>query len=272
MKSFFFVPANSKKYLSKIDSLNSNEIIIELEDGIPSDEIEYSLSLLKDIKDKDKLWIRPKLDYYINETSLLIHLLNFGFKKIILPKIKNKNHFFEISSQLQNYDNLNIIILVEYPKLLLELETILSNYKIYGLAFGMHDFAREFGVKPNHELFSTYAKQILLISKAFGIKYIDSPSMQLSNDSESKFKEELLDMKNLGADGKFLIHPKQLIWFNNIDLYYRSEIDWALSISNKVNIYDNKTNHKTIIIDNEIIEKPHIELAIKILEWNDRKK
>jgi citrate lyase beta subunit len=270
MKSYFFIPANNKKFLEKISDIGSNEIILELEDGIPSNDIHLAISLIKDINAKENLWIRPRIDFIIDNRTLLEHLLDLGFKKIILPKICGKTQFDEVAKTIKQYQGLKIILLVEYPRLLLELENVLKDYKVYGLAFGMHDFAREFGVKPNYSVFSHYTKQILLISKAYGVKYIDSPSMKLSDGSRDQFEEELLDLKKIGADGKFIIHPRQLEWFNKFSLYTEEEINWAKNISNQTNIYGETNDHATFVIDGEIVEKPHIELAIKILEWHEK--
>ena len=272
MKSYFFVPANNKSYLRKIPSIESSEIILEMEDGIPSYDIELAISYIENIEKKDVVWVRPNIDHLINNITLLEYLLRLGFKNIILPKIESENHFQKIAVILNNYKKLSIIILVESPKLLLDLEKILKSYKISGVAFGMHDFAKEFGVKPNFKLFSVYAKQILLLAKAYSVNYIDSPSMQLSDDSQNDFENELLEMKNLGADGKFIIHPKQLRWFNNISLYTEEEVLWAKMIRRNACIYDESINHNTIIINDEVIEKPHIQLAIKILEWYENRK
>ena len=143
MKSYFFIPANNKNFLAKIPTLKSDQIILELEDGIPSNDISLALSLINDIDEKENLWVRPRLDIVIDNSSLLEHLLDLGFKKIILPKIRSKTQFDEVAKTVKQYKNLKIILLVEYPRLLLDLEAVLKEYGVYGVAFGMYDFVRE---------------------------------------------------------------------------------------------------------------------------------
>lgn len=269
MKSFFFIPSNKRKYLDRVNRLQKTELVLELEDGVPVSEIRTAISNITNIKDKSKFWVRPRIDYVFDGTLLLEYLINIGYTNFILPKIEDKNHFYKILPLLLN-SNLQVILLIEYPKMLLDANELLSKYHFYGLAFGLHDFAKEFGVKPDVETFLVYAKQILLLAKAYGIKYIDSPSMYISDKHKTEFINQLSVMNRMGADGKLLIHPKQLDWFHQLNIYSEKEILWAKNLKAKVNLYD--TGFKATIVDEEIIEKPHINLAIKILEWNEKRK
>ena len=42
---------------------------------------------------------------------------------------------------INKFGQTEIILIVEHPKLLLELEKVVSHFSIEGLAFGLHDFA-----------------------------------------------------------------------------------------------------------------------------------
>ena len=272
MRSFFFVPGNNSTFLTKIKTINSDEIVLELEDGIPVDDMELALGLIAEIEEKDKYWVRPEIDHIVNCESVLETVLKMGFIKIIVPKVKDFEHFKKIYGLFKNYPLSEIILLVEHPKLLLNLEKIVSHFPIDGLAFGLHDFAQFFGVKPDYNLFFSYSKQILLIAKAYNLMYIDTPSMNVSELYKDDFKSELMLGKEMGCDGKFIIHPNQISWFNEIDLYQEYEVNWAKSVYSKIKNSEKIKNSKPIILNGKLIEKPHINLALKILTWDGNRK
>ena len=84
MKSFFFVPGNNPKYLGNIRSIDSDEIVLELEDGIPVKDMVLALKLISKIEEKDKYWVRPEIDHKVNDITVLEQVLLLGFKKIII--------------------------------------------------------------------------------------------------------------------------------------------------------------------------------------------
>jgi citrate lyase beta subunit len=72
--SYFFIPGNHPKLLEKISTIQSDYVIIDLEDSIEKNEIEDVLCIIKNIPNKTNLFVRPRIfDGIINNTSALIN-------------------------------------------------------------------------------------------------------------------------------------------------------------------------------------------------------
>lgn len=272
MKSYFFVPANNPKYLRKIPFINADEFILELEDGIPENDLNDALKIIIRLDNFSKYWVRPNMNVEIEGKKLVEKLFEMGFRKIVIPKIDYYNDLNAIS-KIINHHETKIILLVETPRLLLDLEKVVTQFSLFGLGFGIHDFAKSFGTFPDYDAFKSYFLKILLIAKAYNIKYIDSPSMELDEYDKNSFYKELKFISDMGGDGKFIVHPKQLHRFNETKLYSDEQIQWALKIYQK--IFKNSQpikNFNTLVVDNQIIEKAHLKLVEKIVIWYEKHK
>lgn len=53
LKSFFFIPAHSEKFINKISSIDADYFILDLEDSVPFDKKEIALKKVLDIKSKN---------------------------------------------------------------------------------------------------------------------------------------------------------------------------------------------------------------------------
>jgi citrate lyase beta subunit len=270
MKSYFFIPANKLEKLSKIDIKSNLEIIIDLEDAITNKErLELSLKVLND-KSHIVNWVRLPLHGGINELDLLLinQFLNKGFTKFVLPKLMNISQWESIYNLSNDFMYVEFIILIEHPRLLLDIEKILRNEryteKIIGLALGSHDLMNHIGASHN-ELTLTYPRlKALYIAKAFNKLAIDIASMNIrSNDL---FQQELHYGFENGFDGKFIIHPKQLDWFNSYFLKDNKLFIWAKTIVDQFPNGADTENIKPFILNGEIIEKPHVIKALSILK------
>src|SRR5690606_35201677 len=115
-----------------------------------------------------------------------------------------------------------------------------------------------------------YARQQLLyIARAIKISAIDIASMELSN--ASILEEEILDGVYKGYDAKFFIHPWQMNVFKSISLYSDQEIKWALNIQKEFNKVGSNEEFNPIVIEGQIIERPHLKKAKKIIKYYESK-
>lgn len=152
---------------------------------------------------------------------------------------------------------MNSIVLVETPKCFVNLKEILIKYQnsINAVGFGSHDFCTLMGMKHNLNNLIHFKNELILLTKAFGVKYIDTVDLNLSDFTE--FKKECLFAFENGADGKFIIHPKQLEQLNKVEYLTSNEIE---TIRNKYEFIKDLDEDTIDIfkIGEEILEKPHI--------------
>lgn len=269
MESYFFVPATKLNKISNLTKLNISEFIIDFEDAIKASERELLFQDLNNINKTKECFIRVPLHELSFEENLdldfLKKFINKGYKKFVLPKIKNLKELDVILKQFKSED-LKYILLIETPRTYLEFLNSFNKYgnKLFGIGLGSHDFMSIVGGKHILQNLETIRQNILFIARALNIVPIDIASMELKNDEA--FKQEVIDGFNKGFDAKFIIHPKQYEIINNTNFYTEEEYNLAIKIKEELLKLKNKKEFNPIVIEGKIIEQPHIQRAEKIIK------
>lgn len=263
-RTYFFIPASNRSKLQKSKQIGASQIIGDLEDAVlKSDYTDAVNNLLED-------WVHidiVRVDLEKLGTSSQEKSLFSKYKKVLFPKVSNQEDLEKMLLIADTYA-LKIYLLVEHPWSLLNLNSILQKYAesmIIGVCFGSHDFAQFMNVEKDSTIIYHARMSVALAAKAYGIESIDIASMELSN--YDTFANECKQGFELGFDSKFIIHPKQLEWFNNINFYSQKDITWAKKIIKETV----KGDAAVYVVDGQVIERPHIEKAKKIIEYFEKK-
>lgn len=259
---YLFTPASNKKFLKNVSRVGADYIVFDLEDAIKRNEIDLAIENLKNISYRDNYLIRIPFTN-INEHQLTF-LIKIGYKKFIIPKIRNSIQLKKILREYPILSQAKFIILVENPELLLSIYTFMQTHKrhIIGLALGSHDYANE--VNMQHAFENLYfARSIILnVAKASGVSAIDIASMEISN--ETKLHEEFVSAVRMGFDGKFFIHPNQLRVFDKTIIFTDDEIEEARAV---VSILKGNTDYAAFRLRGKVFEKPHLSRLKRIIKW-----
>lgn len=268
MRSYFFIPGTKYQNIPLIREQPVDEIIIDLEDAVRHSEREESVQQLLEAAESRDYWIRVPLRQSFDQAlapDIFYHLLENGFTKFILPKLSAAAELDQLMLDPATADK-RYILLIEHPRMLLELyDKVLSRRSaISGVGLGSHDLASWIGARHTLKNLEFPRQQVLYAAKAAGIEAIDIASMELKN--EAGFVEELKDGKEKGYDAKFLIHPWQLQLFNSLNYYTPDERRWAEKVVEAYNKVKGNEEFAPIVINNEVIERPHIRRALKIMD------
>ncbi len=267
MDSYFFIPADRLHKIENIRQLNVDQIIIDLEDAIKSSERTTSLQALKDDSIDRSLYIRVPV-YSIEggfDLEMYREFKMMGFKNFIIPKLENTTDFEKLAVEISPREK--IILLIETPLFLIELKDILVKYHhlISGLGLGSHDLMNELGAAHTLYNLEFYRNLVLLYAKAYKLTAFDIASMELKNAEE--LKEEILNGFEKGFEAKFYIHPWQIEVKDGIDFYNEHDLGWATKIFEEYKKVGNEEEFNPIVVDGEIIEKPHLSKVFTILKY-----
>lgn len=268
MRSYFFIPGTKYENIPLIQDQGVDEIIIDLEDAVRTSERERIIQQLSDSPESRDYWIRVPLRGSFEQDvdpDIFRYLLGKGFSKYILPKLRSAAELEQLMSDPLSH-NKKYILLIEHPKMLLELydKVLARDNFITGVGLGSHDMASWIGAKHTLKNLEYPRQKVLYLAKASGIESIDIASMELKN--QAQFEEELKDGLEKGYDAKFLIHPWQLKLFNNLNYYTPEEVQWAQKVVEEYNKVKGNEEFAPIVINNEVIERPHIKRALKIMD------
>lgn len=256
LDSYFFIPADKQKYLDKIESLNSDYIIIDLEDAVALKSKNEAFDLTLTVIPKKNHFVRiPFFDNCYSEKQLnkLIHHFE---GRIIVPKLTDKEQLIQIKNLAPNV-NLAMILLVENPRCYINLRDILNAFseQTKAIGFGSHDFCSITGIKHTSENLENYKRELILYTKAFNVDYIDGVDLNLTDINH--FREQCVFAFEIGSNGKFLIHPSQLDELSKVRYFSKQDVEQFKTVYEKVkDIPDDSVNIYNI--NGIVYEKPHI--------------
>lgn len=84
------------------------------------------------------------------------------------------------------------------------------------------------------------------------------------NDDEGFIKEVKL-IKQLGFDGKSVIHPRQVTLVHQVYTPTKKEIDYSIRVLNAIDEAE-KRSSGVIALDGKMIDAPIVERAYRVLE------
>jgi citrate lyase beta subunit len=263
-KPYFFVPATKLKKLKTLIAEKNLEVIIDFEDAIAGVEIQPLLELKPQDVNWNKIWCRIPINNEIVLPAFLSVLIEWGIKKWVIPKLASASSFEKVLAQMPHGQQ--YIILIETPRLYVELQKLLDKYStmISAIGLGSHDFMISIGAEHNLEILKPARFHIRVFSEAYNIEAIDIASMNIS--SQAEFLVELEHGQSLGYKSKFLLHPNQLHWYK---AFRREEILRQLQWADKVLSIGGgalESEVQAFMLDGLIIEKPHLNKAIEIIK------
>jgi len=266
LKSYFFIPANKKKYIQKINDIDASYIVLDLEDAIHKDELEQSIDNIFTAKISNEHWIR--LPFEISKQSELLKLVKNGYYNFIIPKVQTEAELTKFIDwiSLDIDSQLRLILLIESPQALVNIKELAQFQNVVGLCFGSHDYTQSMNMKHTLENINWARMTILNMAKAQELEAIDIASMELM--SEERFVEECRDGFNKGFDAKFIIHPWQLEKLMELSLYDKSEINLALEVREYIKKIGGLSKFTIYKGQDKIIEKPHLKRIKEILDYN----
>lgn len=269
LDSYFFIPGDKPNYLSKIDKVNADYIVIDLEDAVSINNKKVAIELVLAMTFNKNMFLRiPFFDYcYTNQQ---IKELTQKFEgQIVLPKINTIEDVNKVISLSQGIP-LKMIVLIENPKSFVATEEILKAFsnQIHAIGFGSHDFCSITGIKHTLKHLSFYKRQLILYAKAYNVAFLDGVDLNLKNFDQ--FKKECIFAFEAGANGKFLIHPMQLEELNKIDFLSNDELIQLKIVYDKVK--DISINDiEVYTIEGKVYEKPHINRIKFLIEKIEKK-
>jgi len=232
------------RMIHKSSSLDTDSIILDLEDAVPVAEKETARIF---VRDSVELVKRGGADVYVRVNALSSGLvqkdldmaIREGLDGIVLPKCETRADILKIEDLIrekeveQNVEAgvIGILPLLETAKGVLSAYDIASaSSRVIALGFGAVDYTRDMRVAISKEgVELLYPRShIAVASRAAGIQAVDSPWIDIL-DKEGLTKDSSL-ARQLGFNGKMLIHPSQIDVVNRIFSPSEAEIEYARKI------------------------------------------
>ena len=274
-RSALYMPGSNERALEKAKSLSADLFIFDMEDAVSPDNKERARDLILNVLSNEKAGYRgKKILTRINSMDTvwanmdLECLQNSGTDGILFPKVSDVTDMFLIQKRLGelNFKKApEIWIMAETPKCVLNLGKILEEFSnIGGIVVGTNDLAKELVLpKQTSRAGLLYALgSIILTAKAYNVITLDGVFNSISD--QEGLLAEASEGKNMGYDGKTLIHPNQIEAANKIFSPSAKEIELANKI---IEAYEKAKKEKSGVttVDGVLVEELHVKQSLALI-------
>jgi citrate lyase subunit beta/citryl-CoA lyase len=272
-RSVLFMPGSNARALEKAKTLPADGFIFDLEDAVAP---EAKATARRQIADaiKSRGYGRRELLVRVNGLDTAWWLDDVGMvarahpDAIVVPKVQSPDQLKAIADRLGDIGAdhaIRVWAMIETPLGVLHAEDIAEQardfeMRLAGFIIGPNDIARETRmrmVKGRAPMLPALS-HCLLAARAYGIEILDGVYNDFS-DTEG-FARECADARDMGFDGKTLIHPSQIEPCNAAFTPDADEVARAREILAVFSEPDN-AGKGAIQIGGQMVERLHMEMA-----------
>ena len=277
-RSALYVPGSNSRALEKAQTLDADVVILDLEDAVPADAKDAARDAVASlvaarsfghrevvirVNGLETLWVARDIAAAVacRPDAVLIPKLS---------KIEDLRRARAALAAAQAAASIKLWAMIETPLAVLNARDIAAIAAMPGapvgaFVMGLNDLAVEIGVrpKPGRAALLAHLAQPLAAARAHGLAILDGTYNSLE-DWEG-FHAECEQGRDLGFDGKTLIHPRQVPIANQVFGPAPDEILWAQKVIAAFAERDN-AGKNVIVLDGRMIERLHERQARRVLD------
>ena len=280
-RSLLFMPGSNARALEKARNLPADGIILDLEDsvapeakGMARDQIAQAIAVGGFGKRETLIRINT-LDspWWIDDMAMAGKARPDG---ILVPKVSSVEDLTVIADRLGTINadsSIRVWAMIETARAVLHAEELAAasrnpETRLAGFVFGPNDISRETRIRmlPGRAAMIPMITHCILAARAYGLEILDGPYSDFSNTDG--FGKECTQARDLGFDGKTLIHPGQIVACNAIFTPPADEIAQARKIIAAFEQPENAARG-AIQIDGQMVERLHADMARRTIAIAD---
>lgn len=268
LRSVLYIPASKERALAKARTLKADAIIFDLEDAVaPSEKGEARQTLATALADGgygDRLKIvriNGLETPWGREDAALAHACD----AVLIPKV---GAAADVSAAASLTGDVPLWAMIETPQGVLNAAEIAAAPAMDGFVLGTNDLAKDLGARVGAQRLELMQsmQMALLAARTAGIPCIDGVFNAFKDDEG--LRRECAQGRDLGMDGKTLIHPAQIDIANEA---FAPNADEVALARRQIVAFDEATarGEGVAVVDGRIVENLHVETARKILARAD---
>ena len=272
-RSLLFVPGSNPRALEKARSLPADGLIIDLEDAVAAETKEEARAIVaaalaaggyggREIV----LRVNP-LDTPWGHADLAA-AATLPIDAVLLPKVESAERVrvsMSLLDALGAPERLDVWCMIETPLGILEAAQIAAaSPRLTVLVLGTSDLTKDLHAVATRDRLPliTALGLAMLAARAHGLAILDGVHLDLSD--EEGFALVCRQGRELGFDGKTLIHPTQIGPANAAFAPSAAEIEWSRRII-AAHAAAAAAGKGVVLVDGKLIESLHVENARRVL-------
>lgn len=280
-RSMLFMPGSNPRALEKARTLPADGLILDLEDAVAPDAKAIARDAIgkavaaKGFGRREVLIRINALDspWWIDDLTMAAKARPDG---ILVPKISSVEDLAAIADRLSDINadmTIRVWAMIETSRAILHAEELAAasrdaETRLAGFVFGPNDIARETRIRmmPGRSTMLAMMTHCVLAARLHGLEMLDGPYGDIGN--AQGLADECAQARDLGFDGKTLIHPSHLAACNDAFTPPDAEVAQARKILAAFAQPENAARG-AIQLDGKMVERLHAEMARRTIAIAD---
>jgi citrate lyase subunit beta/citryl-CoA lyase len=272
-RSVLYMPGSNARAIEKARTLEADAVILDLEDSVAPDAKAAARRQVTDAVSAGGFGAREVI-VRINglDTQWWLDDLNAVRKAkpdaVLVPKVSSPNHLEDVAERLVDISanqKIRVWAMMETPLAMLNARDIAAaasdvETRLAAFVMGTNDLAKETRAKiaPGRAAMLPWLMNCVAAARAFGLDILDGVYNDLA-DAEG-FARECAQARDMGFDGKTLIHPNQINPCNAAFSPSAEEVAQAKKIIAAFDLPENR-DRGVVQLDGRMVERLHADMA-----------
>jgi citrate lyase subunit beta/citryl-CoA lyase len=241
LRSVLYMPASNPRAIAKARGLPCDAIALDLEDAVAPEAKDEARAAAAEQAMAGGFGHR-RLIVRINALSTpwghadLAALARAPIDALLVPKIERESDVIALSAAMDDHGyppQVALWVMIETPRAVLALERIAAcaaTTRLAAMMLGLNDLAKDTGIvqAPGRAAFVPVLVHAVMAARAHGLILLDGVCNAI--DDAARLEAECTQARDLGFDGKTLIHPAQIAATNRVFAPAPAELDQARAI------------------------------------------
>ena len=275
-RSMLYMPGSNARAIEKARELPADGVILDLEDAVAPEAKAQARELVVQALQKGGFGGREVL-VRINGLDTAwwrddLAVAAAGPDALLLPKVSTPEQLRELARHFVGVGaeaRIRVWAMMETPLAMLNAREIAAAAldpatRLAGFVMGTNDLAKETRARivPGRAPMLPWLTACVAAARAYGLAILDGVYNELG-DLEG-FSAECRQARDLGFDGKTLIHPQQIAPCNAAFSPAPEEVAWARKIIAAFDLPEN-AGKGVIQIEGRMVERLHAEMARQVV-------
>ena len=280
-RSVLYMPGSNARAIEKARSLPVDGVILDLEDAVAPDAKAQARQQVADAVKAGgfgarEVFIRVNgidTPWHADDLNAAAHA---SPDAILVPKISKVEQLERVGQRLLDMKTslkTRIWAMIETPEAIFNINALAaeahdSETRLAGFVMGTNDLAKETRARllPGRAPMASWLALCVLAAHGHGIDILDGVYNDLSDPKG--FEAECAQARDMGFDGKTLIHPNQIGPCNTAFSPSADEVAQARKTIAAFDLPENK-DKGVVQIDGRMVERMHAEMARRTVEIAD---
>jgi citrate lyase subunit beta/citryl-CoA lyase len=263
LRTVLYMPGSNARAIEKARTLDCDGVILDLEDAVAPEAKEEARSLVAQALNEGGFGHRFMV-LRVNAADTAWHAEDMKLAAsvkadaVLIPKINREQDVYDARAKLADTP---LWAMMETPLAMLNAQSIASA-GLQGFVMGTNDLSKETGARliPGRAPMLAWLSTCVAAARAYGLTILDGVFNAI--DDPEGFLAECEQGRDLGMDGKTVIHPKQLEPCNAVFAPDAEDVAFAQKIIQAFAEPDN-ADKGALRIDGKMVERLHAEMAAK---------